>query len=292
MTATFRFDIEPRLGEVVKRTSPRKHRRKLKRRNSKVGESGRIDSSRLINNVNGLGIPQLELFALFTKHRGRILNWLQDHPDARNQIMEETVRIVTNNKRGDSMQYNTRMWKSVDAPHCIGRYVPDTEAIALQEKREGVQADTFAEWLRLTTNLAVDTEVNIQLGEFTLKKHRVEPIDERFRGFGDFAAVFGRIMAAANGGVQCAEVKNTTQRLWVRLVGRRHDLQLWKPDRRSVDKPCGRLYPSRLGSNERWILDAIKPSLLPVDVRQRCSEVYLPDAMTPTNATFVRMCYS
>ena len=183
----------------------------MKRRNSKVGECGRIDSSRLINNVNGLGIPQLELFALFTKHRGRILNWLQDHPDARNQIMEETVRIVTNNKRGDSMQYNTRMWKSVDAPHCIGRYVPDTEAIALQEKREGVQADTFAEWLRLTTNLAVDTEVNIQLGEFAPKKHRVEPIDERFRD-GIFAAVFGRIMAA-NGGVQRAELKYNTATL-------------------------------------------------------------------------------
>ena len=65
LTATFRFDIEPRLGEVVTRTSPRKQRRKLKRRNSKVGESGRIDSSRLINNVNGLGIPQLELFIVY-----------------------------------------------------------------------------------------------------------------------------------------------------------------------------------------------------------------------------------
>ena len=41
----------------------------------------------------------------------------------------------------------------------------------------------------------------------TLKKHRVEPIDERFRGFNDFAAVFGKMMANANGGIQCAEVK-------------------------------------------------------------------------------------
>ena len=75
-------------------------------------------------------------FSLFTKHRCKILNWLQDHPDARNQIMEETVRIVTNNKRGDSMQYNTRMWKSVDAPHCIVDTFLTPEAIALQEKEK------------------------------------------------------------------------------------------------------------------------------------------------------------
>ena len=50
--------------------------------------------------------------------------------------------------------------------HCVGRFVPDTEAIALKQKREGVNTDTFAEWLRQTTNLAVDTEVNIQLGGY------------------------------------------------------------------------------------------------------------------------------
>ena len=84
--------------------------------------------------------------------------------------MEETVRVVTNNKREDNMQYNIRSWRSVDAPHCVGRFVPDTEAIALKQKREGVNTDTFAEWLRQTTNLAVDTEVNIQLVMLTHRK--------------------------------------------------------------------------------------------------------------------------
>ena len=84
--------------------------------------------------------------------------------------------------------------------------------------------------------------------------------------------------------------KNTTQRLWVRLVGRRHDLLLWKPDRRTVEKPCGRLYPSRLSSNERWILDAIKPLFDACRCPPEVFEVYLPDTTTQTNATFVRMC--
>ena len=154
--------------------------------------------------------------------------------------------------------YNTRMWKSVDAPHCIGRYVPDTEAIALQEKREGVQADTFAEWLRLTTNLAVDTEVNIQLGEFTLK-NTVEPIDERFRGFGDFAAVFG-------GSCRCqrrysAEVAhcNTATLGWIGW--RRHDLQLWKPD---SDPSISHAVDSPFTAREQRTLDtdAVNPCCL------------------------------
>ena len=94
--------------------------------------------------MNGLGIPQLELFALFTKHRVSILNWLNNNPKACNQIMEETVRVVTNNKREDNMQYNIRSWRSVDAPHCVGGFVPDTESIALKQKREAVNTDLLA----------------------------------------------------------------------------------------------------------------------------------------------------
>ncbi len=39
-----------------------------------------------------------------------------------------------------------------------------------------------------------------------------------------------RLAAAAGTGVHCAEVRHTEHRMWVRLVGRRHDLQLWAPD--------------------------------------------------------------
>ena len=175
-------------------------------------------------------------------------------------------------------------------PCSTRRFVPDTEATALAKQRAGVAEDSYAEWLRATTNLTVDTEVNIQLGEFTLKKHRVEPVDDRFRGFTDFAVVFGKNMANANGGIQCAEVKNTTNRLWVRLVGYRHDLFLWKPESRVVEKPFTRMYPSGLASSEKWILDAVKPLFSVCRCPPETFEVYLPRETLNDYASLARLC--
>jgi hypothetical protein len=61
-------------------------------------------------------------------------------------------------------------------------------------------------------------------------------------------AVLGRegqaqedVHVAANG-VQCAEVKSTSNRVWLRLVGKRHDVQVWQPDKRPIANPFTRKY--------------------------------------------------
>ena len=42
------------------------------------------------------------------------------------------------------------------------------------------------------------------------------------------------------------------------MVGRRHDLQLWKPDERVPKLVFSRKYPESLGSDERWIQEIIE----------------------------------
>ena len=67
-------------------------------------------------------------------------------------------------------------------------------------------------------------------------------------------AIFG--LQAATTGMQSAEVKNTTNRTWIRLVGRRHDVQLWVPDTR----PQGSLqssaftnrYKGKMPAGKEW----------------------------------------
>ena len=59
--------------------------------------------------------------------------------------------------------------------------------------------------------------------------------------------------------IPCAEVKNTTERTWVRLVGRRHDLQLWTPDKRGCRSPFSRSFPSQLRQGERWVQEILTP---------------------------------
>lgn len=72
-----------------------------------------------------------------------------------------------------------------------------------------------------------EIEVNIQLGTLTLNTAQVEHLDLRICAMEDFQDVFGDATQIA-----CAGVKLTTKRKWVRLVGRRYDLQLWQPDDR------------------------------------------------------------
>ena len=42
--------------------------------------------------------------------------------------------------------------------------------------------------------------------------------------------------------VHCAEVRRSKHRLWMRLVGLRHDVQLWDRDRRAPQNPFARPY--------------------------------------------------
>ncbi len=76
-------------------------------------------------------------------------------------------------------------------PGCAGRYVPDTEASQLAAAIQPRPAEMFEQWLRRVTTTAVDTEVNVQFGEFTLKKHAVRSLDHRLRRLPDFVDIFG-----------------------------------------------------------------------------------------------------
>ena len=115
--------------------------------------------------------------------------------------------------------------------------------------------ESFEEWLRYHSNKSVDTEINVQLGEFTLKKHRVEPLPRYVCDMDDFVTIFGEKLAKSFG-IQSAEVKNTTARLWRRLVGRRHDVQVWHKDTRQLKSPFMRPFSTLIGA-ERWVQECI-----------------------------------
>lgn len=57
---------------------------------------------------------------------------------------------------------------------------------------------------------------------------------------------------------------NTTRRTWLRLVGRRHDVQLWDLDTRTPSVAFKRPYTARETGGEAWIVSILEP------VRSRC----------------------
>ena len=58
--------------------------------------------------------------------------------------------------------------------------------------------------------------------------------------------------------VGCAEVLNTTRRTWLRLVGRRHDIQLWDVDTRVPTLAYKRPYTGRETGGEAWVTDVLE----------------------------------
>ncbi|KAH9262352.1 hypothetical protein BASA82_000599, partial [Batrachochytrium salamandrivorans] len=229
-----------------------------------------------------LGLDELEIFSLFQRHRGGLLTWFKNNTATTNEIMEYAVSVLVNDSERKFAQqrssttapssaepttsvYEARLWIPMVGMECEGRFVPDTEFAENQKRVVAIPRD-FEEYLRQGGNKMVDTELNIQLGEFTLKNHRVEPLDPVVCEFNDFEDIFGERIAQT-GGVHCAEVVNKQRRMWVRLVGQRHDIQLWQADDRAYAATADpnpnlfRPYPAKLLAHERWIYEALEPML-------------------------------
>ena len=134
----------------------------------------------------------------------------------------------------------------------------------------------------------------MQLGDLTLKKHRVQVLDRQIAELPDFREVFVTPGRGAEGSaIACAEVAVTSQRRWLRLLGRRHDVRLWTtPDPRPVQglhasSSRARRYPEQLDANaEAWIRAALQDHTAPGGQLGGFA-ITLPAATTSATAPFV-----
>jgi len=244
LTHNYTFDMEAPLGDEAADTKDKKKKK------DKRGKGAQVDTSLLVS--------QLEVFDLYSRHRARILHWIQGggtleagglgaqdtvqkNPD---QLLEHVIQSLTGpcsmGKSWSDTDGCARDWGSLDYPGCLGRMCPDTERDSFSRAVMGatkVVTETatsnkrFEEWLRITTTAAVETELNLQIGTFTLKSNQTELLASNFRTFADFKTVFHSSQR-----LQCAKVESTEEREWVRIVAMRHDLLLWAPDSRA-NKP-------------------------------------------------------
>ncbi|KAJ1425171.1 hypothetical protein B484DRAFT_93375, partial [Ochromonadaceae sp. CCMP2298] len=236
----------------------------------KAGETERSRSDDNEEVRDDLGIPQVELFDLFQINRVKMMDWLATNADGRNAVMDAIVQMVEEGKKRISEAAegveeeeeggvrSVRNWISIEQAglNFRGRFVPDNEfdegtfdALLSPEARVNFEA-----WLRETTTLAVNTEINIQLGEFTIKKHVTQPLEAQIQDHADFVQVFQGV--TVDDIIQCAEVKHTTNRKWSRLVGLGHDVLLWTRDTRRPVLPDGRPYEE---DSAQWLRDILEP---------------------------------
>ena len=112
----------------------------------------------------------------------------------------------------------------------------------------------------MRVSAAAETEINVQLGEMTLQRHHMQLLEESVVAHDDFVEAFGR--SADGGRHQCAEVRRTTLRRWLRLLGTQHDVTIWAVDERT--RPPAPRAAMLQGALSPWVqstLDPIKASI-------------------------------
>ena len=222
-----------------------------------------------VEDINGdLGVPQVELFDLFQRCRRIVFNWLVDNGTDRNHVMDAIVQMVEEGQRRHVLKESVCThfnWITIEQAgmNFTGRFVPDIEHD--NEKfimnLSDATKHSFEEWLRETTTLSVNTEINVQLGEFTVRKNITKPCDDSMTNDEDFSAALSSLKI--NDLIQCADVKNTTNRKWVRLVGLGYDLQLWVPDLRRPAPPVKSTYES---CTTQWLKVRLKLKLYEIKI--------------------------
>ena len=90
-------------------------------------------------------------------------------------------------------------------------------------------------------------------------QHRYfKPLPDSFNAFPSFVRVFGKI--GPHNRLRVADMRLTSRRQWLRVVGHRYDLKLWDREPRIPRKVCERrLHQDNLRGGERWISDALAP---------------------------------
>jgi hypothetical protein len=214
-------------------------------------------------------ISQSEIFDVIQSKRYDILQYMKRNPEQGNEAMEAVVRIVTGvGTRSMSDSLKMRRWKSIPHPTCFGRFVPDTEDEKLRDGTYRIPRDgqNFEQWMLQVTTKAIGIEVNIQLSDFTLQNHQMRLLDPRVVEHSDFSHTRKYLNDASD--IACAEVMHTSNRYWWRLVGRRHDVESWAPDRRNYHDLKGflstkftRKFPNNIRKGESWLADALEAKL-------------------------------
>jgi hypothetical protein len=133
-----------------------------------------------------------------------------------------------------------------------------SHTIAQAAAEKAKEYKTYEDYLRYGVNPKNDTELNVQLGDLTLKANRLQVLEPHIQQMDDFQTLFGADSTQRTP-LQSAEVKNTTNRSWVRLVGRRHDLMYWNADERKTPSNFEREYRAdRMSGGENWIVKSFE----------------------------------
>jgi hypothetical protein len=155
-----------------------------------------LDGKRDAANLTDLRIPHVDLLDMFQRNRNKILEWMIQNPHETNKVLNAVIKLVDSGaKRTDvTKAIFDRNWISLEhvGYNLKGRFVPANEFdLPSFEKIVSTEGKvSFYDWMLDTTTTILNTEVNVQLGEFTVKKNMPRQLDSAMAADPDFLTVF------------------------------------------------------------------------------------------------------
>ncbi|KAH8741146.1 EF hand family protein, partial [Cryptosporidium ryanae] len=135
----------------------------------------------------------------------------------------------------------------------------------------------YNEWFKTVLSITTETEINIQFSLFSLKNNNMRVLGSWIRDFEDFKSVIceseefvskernkskecGVCESRFDDKYQCADIANTQNLYWCKLIGSRIDLYRWEPYHRTNKVTFKTVYnKNNLPEEIEWIRDLFEP---------------------------------
>ena len=239
-----------------------------------------------------LGLPETEVFQLWQTHRRCLKEWLNENELQASEIMEAVIRVVSHTNGGKRPRpgaaASDRVWHDMERMrppiNSGGRFLPNTEMLRTKSRiadavdeaarcvvdaNGDVDGEAYETWLRKITTLAVETEINVQLGNLTLRRNQLQVLEEYVSNHLDFRSAMTARASEGSVGITCVMKEARTHCTWKSLVGLWHDVRIWDADpdytariTRAVDHLAGRVFNGDVASvapSAAWVVGALAP---------------------------------
>lgn len=176
------------------------------------------------NAAPNLEVTELELCSLWQLRRPWLLDFLRSNKAKANVVLEDAVRAATTDDNNTvNLPVTTRDW--VESNAYPGRFAPVGDDLRnAQQADEDDDDRDYEAWLRNRLSRTLRSEIiDVQLGEFVLRRSRLEPLPIEIRSHRDLGDL------GIDADVLAVELAQHQFRTSYRLLSARVDVAVWQP---------------------------------------------------------------
>ena len=186
-----------------------------------------------------LSVPDPQIYEVLTVHRRALIKWCQKQGQHKLDDVMQTSLDISSSMAGAYLtepKDHQNRWSKIEGARSVGRFVvasTRTHAagpISAPLRRNSKPAEDEVQTVAAT--VAAGVELDIQIGQMTLRNRHLKPLPEQIKEHPDVKRTFG-----SGGTIQASQLSETTNCLEFRLVSLKHDVAFWSPHEKLPPRP-------------------------------------------------------